>query len=129
MRRAALIVLLATVVAGCGGSSEHPPAAASPPRLPRALAHTWATQATVIAQAIAGGDCHTARDQANQLRDAVDHAVAQHQISTRFASLLTPTVDALPDRIGDCHPAPPGKPPKPPKHDHGKHKGNQDGEG
>jgi hypothetical protein len=122
MRRAALIPLIAIALAGCGGS-QRPPATAQPPRLPRALAHTWATQANVVAQALQGGDCHTARDQANQLRDAVNRAVAQHEIPARLASMLTPTVDALPDRIGDCHPTPP---PKPSKHDHGKHK---DGEG
>ena len=118
MRRAALLGVIA--LAGCGGS-QHPHATAQPPRLPRALAQTWAAQATVVAQALAGGDCHAALDQANQLRDAVDQAVAQREVSARFASMLTPTVDALPDRIGDCHPAPPPKHPKPPKHDHGKH--------
>ena len=123
MRRSALLAVLATVLAGCGGS-QHPRATATarPPRLPRALAQTWATQANVVAQALAAGDCHTAHDQANQLRDAVDHAVAQQEIPARLASMLTPAVDALPDRIGDCHTAPP---PKPPKHDHGKHKGDE----
>jgi hypothetical protein len=121
MRRAALVALLVTVLAGCGGS-KHPSTAAQPPRLPRALAQTWAAQANVVAQALAGGDCHAAHDQANQLRDAVNRAVAQHEIPARLASILTPTVDALPDRIGDCHPAPPTKPPN---HDHGKHQGDE----
>jgi len=123
MKRSALLAVLATVLAGCGGS-QRPPARATalPPRLPRALAQTWAAQANVVAQALAGGDCHTAHDQANQLRDAVNRAVAQHEIPDRLASILTPTVDALPGRIGDCHPAPP---PNPPKHDHGKHKGDE----
>ena len=121
MRHAALVALLAIVLAGCGGS-QRPPATAQPPRLPHALAHTWAAQATVVAQALAGGDCNTARDQANQLRHAVEQAVAQHEIPARLAAILVPTVDELPGRIGDCHPAPPAKPPK---HDHGKHKGDE----
>ena len=121
MRRAALVALLVTALAGCGGS-KHPFTAAQPPRLPRALAQTWAAQANVVAQALAGGDCHTAHDQATQVREAVNRAVAQHAIPARLASILTPTVDALPGRIGDCHPAPPTKPPK---HDQGKHKGDE----
>jgi hypothetical protein len=124
MTRALLVVALASVVAGCGGSQHPPPAAAPPPRLPSALAHTWAAQANVVAQALAGGDCHTARDQANKLRDAVDKGVAQGDVPARFQSMLTGSVDTLPDRIGDCHPAPP-----PPKHDHGKHKGHEGDQG
>ena len=126
MRRAALLVLLATLVAGCGSSQRPPATAAPPPRIPHALAQTWAAQADLVANALAGGDCQTARDQANQLRDAVDHAVAQHEVPARLASMLTPTVDALPGRIGDCRPGPNSKPPKPPKHDHGKHQDQGD---
>jgi hypothetical protein len=119
MRRGALALAL-LALSGCGGGSK-PPAVAKPPRIPRALAHTWATQADAIAQALAGGDGCTALAQANELRDAV--AGSAGRIPVRLRATLTAAVDALPARIG-CNPAPPppghGKDHEKPDHpDHG----------
>ncbi len=121
MRRAGAALVLAAALAGCGGSS-HPPAVAKPPRLPRALAHAWASESSAVAQALAAGDGCTALAQANALRAGVDGAAGE--IPVRLRATLQPMVDALPGRI-TCNPPPSPPPPKhedhpkPPKHDHG----------
>jgi hypothetical protein len=123
MRRGAL-ALAVLALSGCGSGSK-PPAAAKPPHIPRALAHTWATQADAVAQALADHDGCTALAHANELRDAVTSS--ENRVPIRLRATLTSAVDALPGRI-TCNPAPPPKqedhhPPKPPKppdhHDHG----------
>jgi hypothetical protein len=132
MTRGVLLGLAVLALAGCGGGASKPPPAAKPPRLPRALAHQWASESSAIAQALADSDGCTALAHANALRADVDQAAGE--IPARLRATLQPTVDALPGRI-TCNPAPPpppthghGKPPKPglgpgpgPGHGHGHH--------
>jgi len=127
MRRAGAALVLALALGGCGGSSR-PAAVAKPPRLPRALAHAWASESNAVAQALAAGDGCTALDHANALRSGVDRAAGD--IPRRLRAMLQPMVDALPGRI-TCNPPPPSPQPHPPKdhHDHGKHKGHGGDEG
>jgi hypothetical protein len=120
MRLAASALLVALALAGCGGATKQPPAVAKPPHLPRALADTWAAQASAIAEALAQTDGCTALRDANDLQNAVVQAITAHQVPARLQPTLTAAVDALPGRI-TCNPAPPQK------HDHGKHKGHKDG--
>jgi hypothetical protein len=123
MTRGVLLGLAMLALAGCGGASPPPPAA-KPPRIPHALAQTWATQADAVAQALSDGDSCTALKDANDLRNAV--AGSMEQIPIRLRATLTSVVETLPGRI-TCNPAPPApqpgrhKPPKPPKppHHHG----------
>ena len=117
MTRGVLIGLAVLALAGCGGASKPPPIA-KPPRLPRALAHAWASESNAVAQALAERDGCTALDHANALRSDVDQSAGE--IPARLRATLQPVVDALPSRI-TCNPAPPPAPEhgKPPKHDHG----------
>lgn len=120
-RVAALLGVVA--LAGCGGSATAPHAA-KPPRIPRALAHSWAVQADAVATSLAAGDGCTALRQATELRDSV--AQAQTQVPARLRGQLTAVVEQLPSRI-TCNPAPP------PDHgngnDHGHHHGHGHGNG
>lgn len=126
MRRGvALALVLAFVLAGCAGSA-HPRATAKPPRLPRALAHSWASQANAVAQSLAAGDGCSALAQATALQTEVDRAVSARRVPLRLRATLLAAVDGLPGRI-TCNPTPPPEPPKhekkhekPPKHDHHK---------
>lgn len=121
MKRLAAIAAAALVLAGCGGSTAPPPVA-KPPRIPRALAQTWAAQANAVAQALQAGDGCTAVRDATELRASI--AQSEQQVPRRLRAMLVATVNALPGRI-TCNPAPPpvvkpAKGPKPPKHhDHG----------
>jgi len=125
MTRGALLGLAVLALAGCGGAAA-PPRVATPPRLPRALAHAWASESNAIAQSLAAHDGCTALDHANALRSDVDQAAGE--IPARLQAVLRPVVDALPGRI-TCNPAPPPGHEKPPKHDHGHGNGQGDNGG
>jgi hypothetical protein len=119
----------AVALAGCGGGSaeRRPPA---PPRLPLALAQTWARQADAVAAALAAGDGCTARRLAVALRADVSRATAK--TPRRLLVPLAAAVDPLPSRIG-CAPRPaaPAATPKPEehrgKHGHGHGHGHREG--
>ncbi len=124
--RAAAIALVALALAGCGGAPRR--AAPPPPRIPQALAHNLAAQASAVAQSLAAGDGCRAQERADQLRGEVVLAVNEHRIPARYEKTLTAAVDDLPGRIA-CNPAPPAPAPSPrhppfgfgPGHDHHHH--------
>jgi len=127
VRRALALASAGLLLAGCGSQAAQQETP-KPPRLPRALASSWARQANAVATALAAGDGCTALDHANALRSGVDGAAGD--IPRRLRAMLQPMVDALPGRI-TCNPPPPSPQPHPPKdhHDHGKHKGHGGDEG
>ena len=105
MTRAALAAaLVALTAAGCGGGAKHIAAPATP-KLPRALAQSWAQQADAIAAALAAGDGCTAEARAVALRMEVVQAVNARNIPRRYLEPLAGTVNDLPGRIS-CNPAP-----------------------
>jgi len=118
----ALAAALALVAAGCGGGTKQQ-AAPKPPRLPRALAQSWAQQANAVATAIAAGDGCTAQARAVSLRQQVIAAVNAHRIPAQLLEPLTSGVNDLAGRIS-CTPAPPPTPPAPPPHGNGNGNGN-----
>jgi hypothetical protein len=128
--RRALLLSVALVLAGCGGGTRQTRTQPPPPRLPRALAQSWSTQADAVASALAGGDGCTALHDAEQLRAEV--AQAAQQIPTRFRAQLTAAVGDLPGRIA-CNPPSTPTPPEPHDKgngkDHGKHKGQEGDQG
>lgn len=136
MRRAALALAAVAALAGCGGTTKTPPRVASPPHIPRALAHSWASQASTVAQEIAAGNTCTAHDDASALAATV--ARSAYQVPVRLRARLTAVVAALPGRIR-CVPAPPVTPPTPtqpahphpphPPHGHGPHHDHGHGNG
>jgi hypothetical protein len=131
MRPLALVLLVVLTAAGCGGGG-HPVVAPKPPKLPRALAQSWAQQADAVAAAVDAGDGCTALQRAVTLRTQVVGAVNAHRVPRRYLEPLVSTANDLAARITCTPPAPapaPTPPPekhgKPPKHDkHGKHGGD-----
>jgi hypothetical protein len=114
----------AVALAGCGGSgarTETQP----PPRLPHALAQSWAREADAVAAALAAGDGCTAQRLAGELSAEVDGASGR--APRRLLVPLAAAVDGLTGRI-TCTPPPapkkkpPKHPPKPPPHGHEKKK-------
>jgi hypothetical protein len=98
------VALVALAAAGCGGNAK-PAAAPAPPKLPRALAQSWAQQADAIAASLATGDGCTAEARAVALRTQVVQAVNGSRIPARYLEALVGAVNDLPDRI-TCTPAP-----------------------
>jgi hypothetical protein len=125
VRALALAIAAVALAAGCGGNASETTPASTPPKLPRALAQSWAQQADAIAAALAAGDGCTAEAQAAALRTEVVQAAGDGRIARRRAAPLVGAVNNLPLRI-PCAPAPP-----PTKHGgkhqhkdkHGKHGG------
>jgi hypothetical protein len=119
---AALVVLFAV---GCGSTARPQPTAAH--GLPRALARTWAAEASTIADASAAGDSCRARRLAGSLRTEVISADAK--LPGRLRMPLLEAVNSLADRIV-CVPPPTAPPkPKPPKEHHPHHHGHGGDEG
>ena len=116
----ALIVIGAAT--GCGGNAKHA-ATHAPPKLPHALAQSWARQADAISADIASGNGCLAQTRAVALRTQVVSAVNGRRIARRYLEPLLAAVNDLPDRITCAPPAPPpptnSKPGKAHKH-HGK---------
>ena len=121
----ALLALLAVLAAGCGSGSPAPAPTPKPPRLPRALAQSWAQQADAIAAALAENDGCRARSQAAALQQQVIAAVNAHRVPQRLLEQLSGGVNDLVGRITCTPPAPKPVPkqkqPKPPKHEHHDH--------
>ena len=101
MRRALLLAVL--VLAGCGAGTHS--SAPKPPRLPRALAQAWASQADAVAAAIANGDGCTARTRAVQLQRRVITAVNERRVPRRYQESLVSGVNDLAARIVCTPPA------------------------
>jgi hypothetical protein len=127
--RRTLPIAVALVLAGCGGEARQTRTQPPPPKLPRALAHSWSTQADMVASALAAGDGCTALHDAEQLRTEVGRSIGR--VAARYRAALTAAVADLPSRITCNPPAPP-----PAAHDngtgkdhHGKHKGREGHEG
>jgi hypothetical protein len=117
--RAILVALVALVVAGCGGAQQAAPPKPVP-KLPRALAQSWAQQADDVAAAIDSGDGCMALQRAVALRTQVVDAVNANQVPRRYLEPLVSTANDLAGRITCTPPGPPPKPDKhhkPPKHD------------
>lgn len=118
----AAAAVVALCAAGCGGARHG--AAAAQPRLPRALAQTWAQQADRIAAALAAGDGCAAETQATALRAQIVQAAGERRIAQRLVAPLVGAVNDLPNRIVCTPPA------RPPKRGHGhEHKPGKPGKG
>jgi len=126
--RRALPLALVLALAGCGGGARQTRTQPPPPKLPRALAASWSTQADKVASALAAGDGCTALHDAEQLRTEVGQSI--DRVAPHYRAALTAAVADLPSRITCNPPVPP-----PASHDnghgkdHGKHKGQEGGEG
>jgi hypothetical protein len=82
----ALIALgLALAVAGCGGSSTNQPAQ---PELPHAIAANLAERSDAIADALDAGDTCGAAQLADELKDAVESALAGGRVPAAFQAEL-----------------------------------------
>jgi hypothetical protein len=118
MKRA-LVALCVLALAGCGSDAHR--STPKTPRLPRALAQSWAQQSDAIASALAAGDGCTALHRATALRTDVIAAVNTRRLPHRFLEPLTSAVNDLAGRIR-C--VPPPAPPPPREHGHGKGHGH-----
>ena len=118
-----VFVLVGFGAAGCGGAQDAAPPKPAP-KIPRALAQSWAQQADDVAAAIEAGDGCTAQQRAATLRTQVVSAVNAHRVPRRYLEPLVSTANDLAGRI-TCNPPAPVVVPsaKPAKHDkhHGRH--------
>jgi hypothetical protein len=115
---AVITILVALGVAACGGA-RHAAPPKPVPKLPRALAQSWAQQADDIAAAVDAGDGCTAHRRAITLRAQIVGAVNAHQVPRRYLEPLVSTANDLAGRITCAPPAP--APVAPPVDKHGKH--------
>jgi hypothetical protein len=127
MRARAIAVLVAALaLSGCGGS-QHAAPPKPVPKLPRALAQSWAQQADDVALAIDAGDGCTALRRAVSLRTQVVEAVNSRRVPRRYLEPLVSTANDLAGRITCTPPAPTPKQDKHDKHHkHDKHGGEGD---
>jgi hypothetical protein len=113
VRRAAVLVALTALLAGCGSETAQPKPA--PPKLPRALAHAWAQQATAIAASLAANNGCDAKTRVAALQQEMVAAVNAHRIPRRLLEPLSSGVNDLAAQITCTPPAPPA-----PKDDKGR---------
>jgi hypothetical protein len=105
VRRAAVLVAVAATLAGCGSeTTQRKPAQ---PKLPRALAHAWAEQATAIATSLAANNGCDAQTRVAALQQEMVAAVNAHRIPRRFLEPLSSGVNDLAAQITCTPPAPP----------------------
>jgi hypothetical protein len=78
----------ALAITSCGGSSQ---TSADEPRLPRAVASDLAERSEAIAAALDAGDVCGAAALADELKDAVDAAVAAGRVPAEFQGELEET--------------------------------------
>jgi len=104
VRRAVTVASLAVVLGGCGSQA----AATKPaqPRLPRALAQSWAQQADAVAASLAADDGCTAQARVAALQQDVIAAVNAHRVPRRLLEPLSSGVNALAAQIACTPPAP-----------------------
>ena len=119
MRRAFALAAVSFALGGCGSQAAQQETP-NPPRLPRALASSWARQANAVATALAAGDGCTAQTRAAELQRQVVTAVNAHEIPARLLEPLSSGVNDLAVRI-TCTPPPPPQP------EHGKGHGKGHG--
>ena len=86
-------VTLAVVLAACGGGGSN--ATSERPTLPRSVADDLAGRSDQIADALEGGDVCGAAHLADELKDAVDAAVAGGRIPPAFQDELERTATEL----------------------------------
>lgn len=133
MRRAALLAATTLLAAGCGSGAARPAPHPKPPRIPHALAQSWAQQADAVSSALAAGDGCTARTRATALQQQVIAAVNARRVPQRLLEPLSGGVNDLVGRI-TCTPAaqPVVTQPsdaKPPKQEHKHDRGHGHGHG
>lgn len=132
MRRLSALAAAALVLAGCG--SETKTGSAPPrPRLPHALAQSWARQANAAAAALAAGNGCAAQVAVTRLQHEVIAAVNARRIPQRLLEPLSSGVNDLAAQI-TCTPPPPTTTAEPqPRHGkakgHGKDHGHDHGQG
>jgi hypothetical protein len=114
-------------LAGCGSGGGGTTQAAPPPRLPHALAQTWAQQADAVRSTLAAGDPCAAKTLATKLQGEVVAAVNAHRIPRPLLEPLSSGVNDLVSRI-TCQPPPAVEPGRSGKHGHGKKHGNGEGD-
>ena len=87
LRKLLIVIALGAALAptSCGGSDQ---SSAEEPRLPRALASDLAETSEAIADALDAGDVCGAAGLADQLKDAVDAAVAAGRVPAEFRGEL-----------------------------------------
>jgi hypothetical protein len=88
---------LAVVLAACGGEGSN--ATAESPSLPRAVANDLAGRSDQIADALDGGDVCGAAHLADELKDAVDAAIAGGQVPSAFQAELERTATDLQNQV------------------------------
>jgi len=123
VKRAAVLAATAAALAGCGSQVAQPKPVQ--PKLPRALAQSWAQQTTAIAASLAANDGCDAQTRVAALQQEVLAAVNAHRIPRRLLEPLSSGVNDLAAQI-TCTP-----PPAPKEKDKGKgHKkhGNEGGD-
>lgn len=103
--RGGLLLLAVLLLAGCGAAAEAPKPVQ--PKLPRALAQSWAQQSDAVAAALADGDGCTAQARAAALQTEVIAAVNDGRVPHRFLEPLTSGVNAVAGGITCTPPAPP----------------------
>jgi hypothetical protein len=89
-------ITLAFLLAACGGGSS---VNAEGPALPRSVADDLAGRSDQIADALDGGDVCGAAHLADQLKDAVDAAVAGGRIPLAFQDELERTASDLQNQV------------------------------
>ena len=93
----------ALALAGCGGTSTQ----AIQPRLPHGIAADLADRSEAIAAALDSGDTCQAAQLADELRDAVDSALAGGQVPAAFRGQLERTAADLQNEV-NCTEKPKG---------------------
>ncbi len=80
------VLCLAIALAGCGGGSTSPTTAQA--ELPRAVADDLASKSEAIAEALDAGDTCKAAQAADELKNAVEAALAGGQVPSAFQGEL-----------------------------------------
>lgn len=121
-RNAALAAAIVATAAGCGTAHR---AAPPPPKLPHDLAAQLATLSDQVAAQVDGGDACAAFAAATQLDARTIAAIESGRVP---AALQQPLRSATDDLAGSIHCAPTGPKDRGKHGDHGKHKGDGNGD-
>jgi hypothetical protein len=92
-------VVAFAAVALLGGCGSRHAAAPEQPRLPRALATAWRSDADAVAAALAAGDRCLARRRVASLQTSVIEAVNARRLASQFQEPLLGAVNELAARI------------------------------
>ena len=107
MKRAAVLAATAVALAGCGSQVAQPKPVQ--PKLPRALAQSWAQQTTAIAASLAANNGCDAQTRVAALQQEVLAAVNAHRIPRRLLEPLSSGVNDLAAQITCTPPSENGK--------------------